>query len=216
MGVQAYDAEESYATRRWIAGARTWGAAARFSYAFTGKTLYATSMGSMRAAVVFLGLAFLLCGGCSSGSVKHAEPIVGKTTSPRPSGGAQTRSEKPPSPEPTAQTPPGPSAEQIAIAEKEYRLGVAAFEQSDYPRAIEHLDLVHKTLPDHMDAAKYLIEANLFVGMEHYTAGDLDGALHVWRRILEIDPGHDRALHFVRETEAELEKMKQLSGEGED
>lgn len=52
------------------------------------------------------------------------------------------------------------------------------------------------------DTRDATVESLLLAGLEAYFAGDLDGAIHTWTRVLFIDRGHARARAYIERARA--------------
>lgn len=53
-------------------------------------------------------------------------------------------------------------------------------------------------------------------GLEKYRAGDLEGAIAMWERLLAFDPGNEEIKKAIETASVQLEGMKQGAGESEE
>jgi hypothetical protein len=57
------------------------------------------------------------------------------------------------------------------------------------------------------------VESLLLAGLDAYFAGDLDGAIHTWTRVLFIDRGHARARAYIERARAVLAERQRRGDE---
>jgi len=105
------------------------------------------------------------------------------------------------------------TAEEIREAEQMYRSGLDVFKEDRWTEAIRYFEFVYGLVPDFENVETYLKQAYLFLGMDHYTAGELAAAIETWERILRIDPGDEKALSYLRKARVEIQKTQEISGE---
>jgi tetratricopeptide (TPR) repeat protein len=94
-----------------------------------------------------------------------------------------------------------------------YRDGQAAFDKGMFEDAIESWERVELLAPDYNSARQYLVEAYKYLGVEHYGNNELEQALTLWRRASELMPGNQEILSYIRRTDAEMKKIRELTYE---
>ncbi|MBU0985480.1 MAG: hypothetical protein KKA42_16525, partial [candidate division Zixibacteria bacterium] len=88
-----------------------------------------------------------------------------------------------------------------------------AFEEGDLTTAIEKWETVERMAPDYLTVRKYLVNAYKFVGVEQYGQGSLTEAINTWRKAALLDPGNQEIREYIRRTENEILKLRELSYE---
>jgi tetratricopeptide (TPR) repeat protein len=94
-----------------------------------------------------------------------------------------------------------------------YGDGQAAFDNGMFEDAIESWERVELLAPDYNSVRQYLVEAYKYLGVEHYGNNELEQALALWRRATELMPGNQEVLSYIRRTEAEMTKIRELTYE---
>lgn len=94
-----------------------------------------------------------------------------------------------------------------------YRDGQAAFDKGKFEDAIESWERIEILAPDYNQVRQYLVEAYKFLGVEHYGNNELDRALNLWRRAMELEPGNQEIISYIKRTEAEITKIRELTYE---
>jgi tetratricopeptide (TPR) repeat protein len=98
-------------------------------------------------------------------------------------------------------------------AEGLYRDGQAAFDKGMFEDAIESWERVEVLAPDYNSVRQYLVEAYKYLGVEHYGNNELERALALWRRAAELLPENQEIASYIRRTEAEMDKIRELTYE---
>lgn len=62
-------------------------------------------------------------------------------------------------------------------------------------------------------AREATVESLLLAGLDAYFAGDLDGAIHTWTRVLFVDRGHARARAYIERARAVLAERQRRGDE---
>jgi hypothetical protein len=106
----------------------------------------------------------------------------------------------------------GPTAEQLRQAAWAYRDGAEAMSQNRLEVAAQRFEEGYRVAPKYRDIQARLLQAYLFLGMELYTEGNPEQAIQVWKKVLEIDPHNEKALAYIRKTQQELERIRELPG----
>jgi tetratricopeptide (TPR) repeat protein len=94
-----------------------------------------------------------------------------------------------------------------------YRDGQVAFDKGMFEDAIESWERIELLDPDYSSVRQYLVEAYKYLGVEHYGNNELEQALALWRRATELMPGNQEILSYIRRTEAEITKIRELTYE---
>ena len=96
-------------------------------------------------------------------------------------------------------------------AEDFYRIGQEAFERGAFEDAIASWEQVELLAPNYLSVRDYLVGAYKYLGVEYYSDNNLDRALAVWRRAVELMPGNQEIASYIKRTEAEMAKVRELS-----
>jgi tetratricopeptide (TPR) repeat protein len=88
-----------------------------------------------------------------------------------------------------------------------------AFERGDLGDAISRWERVEQLAPDYESVRDYLIRAYKFVGVDLYGQNHLDEAIAVWSKASQLDPANAEISSYIRRTENELRKLRELSYE---
>jgi tetratricopeptide (TPR) repeat protein len=94
-----------------------------------------------------------------------------------------------------------------------YDAAQKAFERGDLDDAINRWERVEQLAPDYESVRDYLIRAYKFVGVELYGQNQLDAAIAVWSKASRLDPRNAEISNYIRRTENELRKLRELSYE---
>jgi hypothetical protein len=82
-----------------------------------------------------------------------------------------------------------------------------------FENAIKSWERVEMLAPDYNSVRQYLVEAYKYLGVEQYGNNELEQALALWRRAAELMPGNQEILSYIRRTEAEITKIRELTYE---
>lgn len=115
-------------------------------------------------------------------------------------------------------TPAAPmrlSPELRSEVEDSYAEGQRAFQSGELTRAIVLWERVERLAPDFESVRAYLVNAYKFVGVELYGKNQLEQAVTAWRKAAALDPDNPEIAGYIRRTETEIMKLKELSYEQE-
>jgi len=94
-----------------------------------------------------------------------------------------------------------------------YREAMKYFEQGNLQDAIDDWEKVERIAPDYQSVRPYLVKAYKFVGVELYGQNKLEDAITVWKKAAALDPMNDEINDYIKRSENELRKLKELSYE---
>jgi len=106
-----------------------------------------------------------------------------------------------------------PTAGMRYTADAAYAEGRELFEVGNLMGAIEKWESVIQLVPDHKSVRKHLIEAYKYFGVELYGLGKLDEAIGLWRKAALLDPENEEIAEYIKRTEIEITKLKELTYE---
>jgi tetratricopeptide (TPR) repeat protein len=109
---------------------------------------------------------------------------------------------------------PGPARPILSDREAEdlYERGVAALRAGRSDEAVRYLELVWAARPAFRQVAGHLKKEYLTRGMESFAAGQLESAVSQWRRILDIDPGDERARGYLDRAQRQMDRSREILG----
>jgi tetratricopeptide (TPR) repeat protein len=116
----------------------------------------------------------------------------------------------------TAETPPPSVVLSDAMrkqVEELYHAGQVAFDGGKFEAAIDSWERIEVLAPDYLSVRQYLVQAYKYLGVEHYGNNELEQALALWRRAAKLTPDNQEIASYIRRTEAELTKIRELSYE---
>jgi tetratricopeptide (TPR) repeat protein len=109
-----------------------------------------------------------------------------------------------------------PVAARPTLSDKEaedlYERGVAALRAGRSDEAVRYLELVWAARPTFRQVAEHLKKEYLTRGMESFAAGQLESAVSQWRRILDIDPGDERARGYLDRAQRQMDRSREILG----
>jgi len=105
------------------------------------------------------------------------------------------------------------SAELLHETENDYITAQKLFEGGDLRRAIELWEKVEKSVPDYQSVREYLVRAYRFVGIELYGQNRLEESIVYWKKAIELDSTNRELQEYIKRTESEIRKLKELSYE---
>jgi tetratricopeptide (TPR) repeat protein len=107
-----------------------------------------------------------------------------------------------------------PLSEELANEVDEiYKSGQTLFEKGDLTRAVERWQRVERLAPGYMSVRRYLVDAYKFLGVELYTQNKLEEAVGVWKKAADLAPDNADIANYIKRTEAEIERLEELSYE---
>jgi tetratricopeptide (TPR) repeat protein len=105
------------------------------------------------------------------------------------------------------------SPELLEQVDEIYRSGQRLFEQGDLPKAVARWENVETLAPDYLSVREYLVNAYKYLGVELYTRNQLEEAVATWKRASELNPDSVEIGNYIRRTEAEISRLRELSYE---
>jgi len=99
--------------------------------------------------------------------------------------------------------------------EQLYSDGRRAFQAGQLAEAIDRWQRVEQLAPDFESVREYLVNAYKFVGVELYGQNKLQEAVATWRQAAALDPNNPEIAGYIKRTETEINKLKELSYEQE-
>jgi tetratricopeptide (TPR) repeat protein len=94
-----------------------------------------------------------------------------------------------------------------------YRAAQQSFECGELRSAIAEWERVELLAPGYLSVREYLVAAYKFVGVELYGEKRREEALRFWKQALELDPGSAEIKDYIKRTENEIRKLRELSYE---
>jgi cytochrome c-type biogenesis protein CcmH/NrfG len=88
-----------------------------------------------------------------------------------------------------------------------------AFEAGNLRTAITGWEQVEAMAPNYQSVREYLVTAYKFVGVEYYGQNKLAEAVEVWKAAQRLNPNNAEISEYIRRTESEIRKLKELSYE---
>jgi tetratricopeptide (TPR) repeat protein len=95
-----------------------------------------------------------------------------------------------------------------------YRRGIEASQSERYEDAIRYFELVHSAAPRHAQVQENLVREYLTLGMERFAGGDLDDAINIWQRALEVDPNDSKARGYLERALRHRDRSQEILGSG--
>jgi tetratricopeptide (TPR) repeat protein len=92
-----------------------------------------------------------------------------------------------------------------------YEQAQVLFKNGDLQKAIVQWEKVERIAPDFMSVRSYLVNAYKYVGVDLYGKNLLNEALSIWQKAADLDPENSEIQNFIKRTEAEIQKLKELS-----
>ena len=94
-----------------------------------------------------------------------------------------------------------------------YREAQQAFADGDLDRAIVGWEKVERLAPDYQSVREYLVNAYKFVGVDLYGQNRLDEAVTIWLKAAALAPDNGEIQGYIKRTENEIRKLRELSYE---
>ena len=94
------------------------------------------------------------------------------------------------------------SAPQRELAQQELASAEVFLEKNDVDSALESLERAYAFDPSNGPIRDRLLKVRKEEGLKRYSRGELDGALILWQRVLEIDPQDAESLRYVARAKA--------------
>jgi tetratricopeptide (TPR) repeat protein len=103
------------------------------------------------------------------------------------------------------------SDELLSAADAAYNEGKELFESGDLANAIGKWENVERMAPNHKSVRSYLTKAYKYLGVELYGQSRLEEAIAIWKKASLLDPDSEEIADYIRRTETEIRKLKELS-----
>jgi tetratricopeptide (TPR) repeat protein len=94
-----------------------------------------------------------------------------------------------------------------------YQSGQRLFKQGDLKTAVEMWEKVESLAPDYLSVREYLVNAYKYIGVELYTQNELEEAVATWNKAAALEPDGSEIASYIKRTESELAKLRELSYE---
>ncbi|MEW5994770.1 MAG: hypothetical protein AB1744_10285, partial [Candidatus Zixiibacteriota bacterium] len=94
-----------------------------------------------------------------------------------------------------------------------YRSAQEAFQKGELAKAIADWEKVERLAPDYLSVRRYLVSAYKFVGVELYGQNRFQEAVATWKKAAELDPENSELNNYIKRTESEIQKLRELSYE---
>ena len=93
-----------------------------------------------------------------------------------------------------------------------YRRGIESSQAERSEDAIRYFELVYSASPDYAQVAENLVREYLNLGMERFAKGDLDEAIDVWQRAIEVDPSDEKARGYLERALRHRSRSQEILG----
>jgi len=117
---------------------------------------------------------------------------------------------EPSTPKQTQPTPPN--------ADKIIQTGIAQLKAGKINKAIASFKKALKVSPNNLKAEKYLLDAQtqkeeiiqkaLRKGIVYFENDELEAAMKEWKKVLALDPSHEKALDYKKQTQIRLDALQ--------
>jgi tetratricopeptide (TPR) repeat protein len=94
-----------------------------------------------------------------------------------------------------------------------YEIGQKYFTRGELKAAIEYWEKVERLAPNYSSVRSYLVNAYKFVGVDYYSRSLFEEAVSAWEKAAEFDPENEEIQGYIKRTEIEIRKLKELSYE---
>ncbi|MEZ4651184.1 MAG: hypothetical protein R3E97_20820 [Candidatus Eisenbacteria bacterium] len=111
----------------------------------------------------------------------------------------------------TAAGSSGPKMDETELADL-YRRGIDASQASRSEDAIRYFELVFSASPGYALVQENLVREYLTLGMDRFAAGDLDGAIGIWQRALQVDPDDEKARGYLERALRHKNRSEEILG----
>ncbi|NNE08582.1 MAG: tetratricopeptide repeat protein [Gemmatimonadetes bacterium] len=116
-----------------------------------------------------------------------------------------------------AKSPPAGSAGKSVTAEQEEEAvrkllaGVAKLAAGRFDLAAKDFESAHPNLPRDDELRNELVKGYGIIGMEYYSDGRLEDAIHVWERALAVDPKNEQINSYLVRIRKSMKKAKEIA-----
>ena len=93
-----------------------------------------------------------------------------------------------------------------------YRRGIEASQASRSEDAIRYFELVFSASPGYALVRDNLVREYLTLGMDRFAAGELDGAISIWQRALQVDPDDEKARGYLERALRHKNRSQEILG----
>jgi tetratricopeptide (TPR) repeat protein len=94
-----------------------------------------------------------------------------------------------------------------------YEEGQRLFKTGQLAQAVTEWEKVEMLAPDYQSVRTYLVNAYKYLGVELYTQNRLQDAVDIWKKAAKLAPGSAEIANYIRRTEGEMARVKELSYE---
>jgi len=108
---------------------------------------------------------------------------------------------------------PAPVGAATKDVEEAYRSGQGLFKSGHLADAVSQWEKVEALAPGYQSVRTYLVNAYKYLGVELYTQNHLQEAVDVWRKAAKLAPDSAEIANYIRRTEGEMARLKELSYE---
>ncbi len=96
-----------------------------------------------------------------------------------------------------------------------YKTAQKLFEKGDFNKALTYWETVEQLAPGYLSVRQYLVKAYKFKGIELYGQNRLQEAIDVWSKAALLDPDNEEIKDYIKRSEIEIRKLKELSYESD-
>ncbi len=89
--------------------------------------------------------------------------------------------------------------------------GMAKLERGFFAEAALDFEAAHSSLPNDAELRSRIVKGYIVIGMEYYSDGRLEEAIHIWERALAIDPKNEQAHSFLDRIRKAMKKAKEFT-----
>lgn len=93
-----------------------------------------------------------------------------------------------------------------------YRRGIEASQAERSEDAVRYFELVHSASPGYAQVRENLVREYLTLGMDRFARGDLDDAIDIWQRAIEVDPQDDKARGYLERALRHRDRSQEILG----
>jgi tetratricopeptide (TPR) repeat protein len=98
-------------------------------------------------------------------------------------------------------------------AQNAYKSAQEYFKNGDLSQAIKYWKKTERLIPNYQSVRSYLVNAYKFVGVDYYGKNQLEEAVGIWYKAAKLDPDNKEIESYIKRTEAEIQKLKELSSD---
>jgi len=94
-----------------------------------------------------------------------------------------------------------------------YKTAQRHFENGELDQAVAYWERVERLAPGYQSVREYLVKAYKFIGIEYYGQNKLREAIDTWSKAATLDPENNEIRDYIKRSEIEIRKLKELSYE---